>query len=363
MVVARSRNSIVGKPVVREPSFVRPLRQPVEPVGQCDVLSRLSSMPSWVEYRVGRTGEFLKHYGIRLEGLLGGTEAEVREAIASSGCKVFLNEVWQLPPGPMASLARSFPEVTFIALNHGSPGMPGEASDPKRWIDLHIGFARLSRELPNCWYGTVMDTGCFPMPTGGKVVSLPNILSLPDGMEPLSNPREIPEGCALRVGIMGRFSVTKNWMGHFMAAGALAQETPINVIVSCPQQTGNIAPCLEWLDLCGVPWTRAPWQGWADYMRTMDCGIDVLFHASVCESFGSIPAEAMMLGIPVVGSEAIGFVPDSWKASIHDPGSVARVALDHVEHYGARSLEGAAIVREIADRNAEVFLKNISSFL
>jgi hypothetical protein len=324
----------------------------------CDVLSRLSAFPSWVEYRVGRLGAFLQEHGIRLQGLTTGAFDEIAAAIEQTGCRVFFNEVWQVPPPGVRRLALRFPKVTFISINHGSP-VTGEAM--AWWTRNHLGFAELSQALPNCWYGTVMPESRFPMPPGGKVVSLPNLVTLPDGWR--AGPVDRPIDHTPVVGIFGRHVPTKNWMAQTAAIVEMAKVRPVTALLSSPAPQDQMADYLRWLDLAGVPWTYVPWQGWESYLRTLRFGVDVLLHASICESFGSIPAESALLGRPVVGTSAIEFLPDHWRANPQDPGDIARVALDHLDHYADRSAEGVDVATRAAGANATALLTNLSRFL
>lgn len=325
----------------------------------CDVLSRLSAFPSWVEYRVGRLGAFLQEHGIRLQGLTTGTYDEIGAAIEQTGCRVFLNEVWQVPPPGVRRLAMRFPKVTFISINHGSP-VTGEAM--AWWTRNHLGFAELSRELPNCWYGTVMPESRFPMPPMGKVVSLPNLVTLPDGWRAESI-ADYPTDHVPVIGIFGRHVSTKNWMAQTSAIVEMAKSRDVTALLSSPAPQDQMADYLRWLDLAGVPWSYVPWQGWESYLRTLRFGVDVLLHASICESFGSIPAESALLGRPVVGTAAIEFLPDHWRANPQDPHDIARVALEHLTHYPERSAEGVLIARYAAQENAATLLANLSRFL
>ena len=62
--------------------------------------------------------------------------------------------------------------------------------------------------------------------------------------------------------------------------------------------------------------------------------MDLLIHPSYTESFSMVTADGVSQGIPVVGSYAIPWLPEIWKADSDDAIAIAEVGL-HLLNQGA----------------------------
>lgn len=82
-------------------------------------------------------------------------------------------------------------------------------------------------------------------------------------------------------------------------------------------------------ELCeGVPHlklVRTGWLSWPDVLRLTE-HMHLVLQPSFTESFNFVACEAVRMGVPVVGTDAIDWLPKRWQADGDDDGDVARVA-------------------------------------
>lgn len=328
-------------------------------VTELDVLSVLNPTASWVDYRKNRFGGFLRQSGISLECLTSRNGAEIAAVLQRCKTQVVLNEVWQIEPPVMRDLCARFPDTKFVALYHGSPTNIEFVRD---WPKQNLEFLKLSRDFGNAFYGHVMDEGRFlPIP-GAKVISLPNVLSLPAGV--VSRTRLAPNE-PLRVLIGGRNVFIKN-IGSQVAAAAVLQERlgiPVVVYLLSNSEREEFSHHFEYLEAFGIPFYYHNWSEWEAYVTWMSLGVDLSMCASLCESFGLIAAESMLLGVPVVGSYATEFIPEFWKANPQDPRSIAKIAFEIVSSYAFHSTVAVNVATEKGERNRAALLKNLATLL
>ncbi len=323
--------------------------------GRCEVLSLLGRfLSSWIEYRGARVGRFLGEHGIRHDYAAWEGPREMGAMVEETGARVVLNEVWQMTPQAVADLAARFPGVRWVNLNHGSPcNLP--MKDHRR--HLHAEFVQLSLERPNVFYGTVMAAERWPGIE--RLVSLPNLVMLPEGLK--SRRREIGERVC--VSMVGRMTLEKNWPGHMAAACVLAREVPLTVAVCTRESPDEMRGYLRLIEMAGADWFHIPWGDWEGYLTQISNAAHLCFQASLMESFNSVAAEHMLLGIPVVGSQAIEYLPRGWQANPQDPVDLCRVALDHLDLYETRAKTAGEIARRLSRNNAAAFLAGIEGLL
>ena len=83
------------------------------------------------------------------------------------------------------------------------------------------------------------------------------------------------------------------------------------------------------------------WCGWPEFRKTV-ADMDLLIHPSYTETFNMVSADGISQGIPVVGSEAISWLPKHWKADSDDALQIAEVGLRLLQsgaHAGVKALE------------------------
>jgi glycosyltransferase involved in cell wall biosynthesis len=329
------------------------------PEGPVDVLSIINATASWVDYRANRFGGLLRRHGISHSCLTSRDEHVVAGVLRKTPARVVLNEVFQIDPWAVGHLAGLFPTTQFVNLNHGSPvslGIP-------RWMATHPQYMALAVERPNCHYGHVMEPGRFVGPPEAKIVSLPNVPTLPPRY---SAPDERHLGASRpHVLISGRNVEGKNLITQAMAAvilhGWLDNGIVVHFMSNCDE--GEHRPLLNLLRSHGIEAHYQTWAPWSAYMDWMAMTIDLSFCCSLTESFGLIACESMLMGIPVVGSHAIEFLPEAWKANPQNPVEIASMAMHHLNNYSSSSWQSARIARSVAKQNEVALIENLKSLL
>jgi len=327
-------------------------------VDSVDVLSVLNPTPNWVSYRDERFGGVLEHYGITHESFSGRKYKELEDLLRRCDVGVVLNETWQLSPTTTAKLADEFPNVQFVSLTHGSPVHIEYVGN---WGHWHLDFIKLSQEKPNCFYGHVMNDGRFPSPPGAKIVSIPNVAMLPKSVH--AKVREITG--KPRIMIAGRNVFIKNFTAQIAAAIFLNDvwDGGIEVSLMSNCQRSDMAHHIDFLGQFDIQTEFYCFDKWKNYLKLIDSSVDLMFAASLTESFGLIPVESMMMGIPVMGSYAVEFLPDTWQANPQDPASMADIAKGILESYSGCSMVGIAVADEVCEENEERLICSIGELL
>lgn len=320
--------------------------QPIAPAardggGRVDVLSILGVFPTWVACRGHRQRQFLASHGIRHGWTHAAHLGPLSREISDRNPRLVLNEVWRVDPGTMASLAARFPAIQFVALTHATPA----------WISTeraadHYAFLRLAREQSNCHYGTVMTVDRVVAPRGTKVVSLPNLCTIPQG---LSGREAGPP----TVSLVARDNQSiKQWGASIAAVEIAARRIPdLHVLVGAPALRDGAAPHLDHLQEIGIPTIRAGWGSWRSYLSTVARHVDVHLTATLSESFCLVPLEHCLLGRPVVGTPAIEWLPGRWQRNPQDPADLASTLVSHFEDYSAAAAKAIGVARNVAEKN------------
>ena len=329
------------------------MRRGYRVIRDCDVLSLLNGFNTWAEYRHRRVSRLLRSHGIKSDAMLDGRKLiEIEKALQTSGARVLLNECWIATPEVIATLATRFPQVQFVNLSHAGPSnfVPHIGYEEK-----HLEFMLMAAQFPNVWYGTVMDS--MTRPPQSKVIVLPNTLEDP-GID--SPPRE--PGMPLRLSLVARACVWKNWPAMTQAIEIVARQTPVTVGVGTPEPK-LMMPFRHQMELAGATTWDIPWGDWRTYQQMIAHGVDIGVQVSLAESFNSVAAEHMLLGKPVVGSSVIKYLPTTWQADPGDPGDIAAVILNlahRLDYFREISRE---IALDIGRTNERTFVKNLTKLL
>ena len=329
------------------------MRRGYRVIRDCDVLSLLNGFNTWAEYRHRRVSKLLRSHGIKFDAMLDGRkQIEIEKALQTSGARVLLNECWIAKPEVIASLASKFPGVQFVNLSHAGPSnfVPHIGYEEK-----HLEFMLMAAQFPNVWYGTVMDS--MVRPPQAKVIELPNTLE-----NPFIDPPRRDHSMPLRLSIVARACVWKNWPAMIQGIEIVARRIPVIVGIGTPDPD-PVEPFRRQLELAGASTWRIPWGDWRTYQGMIAHGVDIGIQVSLAESFNSVAAEHMLLGKPVVGSSVITYLPKTWQADTGDPGDIARVILNHSHNLDAKAEIAQDIARELARRNERTFVKNLTKLL
>jgi len=168
----------------------------------------------------------------------------------------------------------------------------------------------------------------------------------------------------IRIGVAGRPCYSKNFAVSAIALMALGNQMPIHVFVwSAPQAPPHLSAHTECFAQLGTRVTYMPWtHDFRDMIRGVD--IDLGFCASTTESFGYVPLDFLSLGLPVVGSTAIRFLPRKWQATDEgDPVEMCHTIMRCLSEYGESRKTARTAFKNVTSRNRAIACKTIESVL
>jgi hypothetical protein len=236
---------------------------------------------------------------------------------------VILSAPWILTDD-IARMANEFPDVQFVIVSHSCVGFL--SADPHA-IRLLRETADLQLATHNVFVGgnSRKFTDWAREAWGVNAVCLPNLYNLTE-----SFPRRSRwGGTALRLGLFGANRPLKNLLSAVAATVELVArlKLPTALYVSSGRTEGGSFRALdemtEDIPLLTVHQTGwLPWPRFRRLVRTMDLVLQV----SYTESFNVVTADAIAEGVPVVGSDAIEWLPEHWQARADEPRDITAVA-------------------------------------
>ncbi len=239
---------------------------------------------------------------------------------------VVISAPW-LPTAQLAQIANLFHQVDFTVVSHSNVGflqadprgitLLREGADLQTGtINFHIGSN--SRRFIDWWH----DVYRQPMRWH------PNMYDLTTSN---SDPQEWHRGSVLRIGSFGAVRPLKN----LLTAGAAALEissrlkADLEFHISSGRAEGGGDTILRGLEAMyeQLPNAEIVHDGWASWpaFRRLVRNMHLLIQPSYTESFSMVSADGIAEGVPVVGSDAIDWLPPSWVASNDDANDIADV--------------------------------------
>ena len=242
---------------------------------------------------------------------------------------VVISAPW-LPIAAVAALANTYHQVQFAVSSHSNVGFlqadPGGLTLLREIADLQTGtinvhIAANSRKFISWWQRVYTQPAWW----------LPNLYELTTAE---FIPQVYQRGSVLRIGSFGAIRPLKN----LLTAGAAALEVAtrlqadLEFHVSAGRAEGGGDTVLRGLNamFAGLPNAKIvfdTWQSWPAFLRTvrsMHLGVQ----PSYTESFSMVTADFIGQGVPVVGSDAIDWLPERWIASNDNANDIAAVGLD-----------------------------------
>ncbi len=239
---------------------------------------------------------------------------------------VVISAPW-LPTAELADLASLFHQIDFSVVSHSNVGflqadprgitLLREVADLQTGtINVHIGAN--SRRFIEWW----QDVYRQPMRW------FPNMYDLTTS---ITNTQEWHRGSVLRIGSFGAVRPLKN----LLTAGAAALEiasrlkADLEFHISAGRAEGGGDTILRSLvamyaQLPNAGIVHDGWASWSSFRRLVR-NMHLLIQPSYTESFSMVSADAIAEGVPVVGSDAIDWLPPSWIASNDDPNHITNV--------------------------------------
>lgn len=230
----------------------------------------------------------------------------------------------------MLNLMATFPNVQWLVRAHSQIGFlqvePGAIAIMRDLMLVQDDSLNLTVAANNAKLAEI-----FENIYQGRVLHLPNLYDLERPVQKLA------EGHHHRKLVIGSFGALRLLKNHITGAAAsliIAKrrrsdlEFWINVGREESAGCRDVLPALRNM-FRGLPWAKLvehPWESWAAFRRTVSY-MDLLMQPSFTETFNITAADAVSEGVPVVGSEAIEWLPEPWQARPDDADNVARIGM------------------------------------
>ena len=298
--------------------------------------------PEWITLRGDLYASELRKLGLSSDSVqvADASTKSAGQAISNSNPRVFVNHAFFFSWRVIAELAAAFPKTNFLTVNHSSQA---DLARHPRWLGDHSHFAELAQQRKNVFLGTV-DSRNFLASCGlDRCLWVPNLVNWP--RFPSSHHIKTDRPVA---SIVGRFDPNKA-MPHAILAAAISGRVDLLFIV----KNGRRDQLADYCQALRVSHEFANWSTWNEYCRTLFEKVTVGFQPSFSESFNYVSIEHLAMGIPVIGSPTIKFLPPAWQADPDDPRDIAKkldAILDDYEHASKKAVRVAADVQR---RNRE----------
>lgn len=315
-----------------------------------DILIALTeTFPSWFEQRgkrVQKSCDLLSSSQISAEytferGL------SLIEIIENRKPKVVFNELIHIDLPTMEVLVKRFPKVQFVTIFHHAPSFPLFGL---QLVTKAMQFEDLAKRFKNAHVASVMPKGFFQ----DIYLELPNLIT----------PREVSRrDCSdFVVSIICRTAELKNISGQIFGVCEFKKREDIALVIVTDKHH-----LIHWdtfrLTELGIPFRMLPWQPWHIYLDLVDNCVDVGLQCSLTESFNLVAAEHMQMGKPVLGSNAIDFLPKAWQAVPHDKRDFAEKLLRIKHNLPMARKQAREIAVGVRERNNAVFLQTVDWLL
>jgi hypothetical protein len=250
---------------------------------------------------------------------------------------VVIEAPW-IPVDIIAGALRDLPQIHFLVRAHSQIGFlqvePGAVTNLRDLMlmqdgELNLTVAANSSRLSDIYENVYQ----------GRCLHLPNLYDLE---RPRTKLAQAHTHRRLVIGSFGALRLLKNHTTSAAAALIIAKrrrcdlEFWINVGREETSGGKDVLPTLRNMFL-GLPWARLveqPWEPWAGFRRIIS-SMDLLMQPSFTETFNITAADAVAEGVPVVGGDAIEWLPEEWKARPDDAHNVARIGMALLSDPGA----------------------------
>jgi hypothetical protein len=229
--------------------------------------------------------------------------------------------------GNMANLMQAHPHVHFICRNHSQIGFlqveAGAIKMIRDYFHLQDGALNFTFSANNARFCDYAEKAYR-----GRCEYLPNLydLSRVDRKPPHCH----QHGAPLRISSFGSLRLLKNHTTAVAAAQLIARSrnSGLDFYVSTNREEhgrGVLQAIRNMLvGLPGVRLIENGWQSWSEFRHTV-AHMDLCLQPSFTETFNIVSADACAEGVPVVGSDAIEWLPRHWQADVDSAEDIARV--------------------------------------
>lgn len=273
----------------------------------------------------------------------------VRELIKTVKPRLVINRSFCVGCDVVRTMAARYPKVNWVTINHSSQA---HLLTQHYLLSAQCNFIRLAREFSNCWYASPDERNHLALATGcERIIYLPNNVDLPP--EPTSR----TPGSPAIVSLVGRRDVVKNWPTQIIAAGIANKTVPLQLLFVTQ---GNASDFEDMAADVGVESVSVGWTDQSKYLDLLRDHVDVALQASLSDSFNYVATDHLGLGIPVVGSPTIRYLPREWQADPNDAKDISTVLLLHIYNWKERSQQARAIAEDVSAVNRVNFNKAIT---
>ena len=312
---------------------------------RCDVLNCYPPIdnPEWIKIRGDVYAAELRTAGLDAQSVgVSSKDAEAAgEVISKYNPRVFCNHAFFFPWKVTAELAQVFPKTNFLTINHCSQA--DLARSPK-WMREQAHCVQLAQDHKNCFMG-VVDSRNFLKHCGlERCITVPNLVRWPN--QPATHrPKTDRPVCS----IVGRFDPNKAII-HSILAAAINGRVDLLFILKKPPR-GQLE---DFCESVGVQYDFAPWSSWDDYLKIVSEKVSICFQPSFTESFNYVSVEHMALGIPVVGSPTVKFLPPAWQSNPDDPIDMSNTLDALLDDYETQSKLAVDLAGKVKKQNYDV---------
>jgi hypothetical protein len=307
--------------------------------------------PGWLETRGDLVGNFLEENGRSafVVGMNASSEADLREVLKTLRPRLLINRAFFIKQEMIENAAAKFKRTRFLTVNHSSYAY---TQDNDGSVREQAAAIELAARRENCFLAHVDERDVLGLMGLRRCLYFPNVVTTPE-VEP--KPLESLERPL--VSICGRWNLVKNQIQQMIAIKLVGDARALLVMKGRENLQEITAKSI------GLEYELQPWQNWREWHRTINERVAVGMQASFSESFNYVALEHLQLGRPVVGSSAVRYLPDSWKADPDSPHDMARVLDNHLANYSERSEQAKAIAEKVKTRNNTAFLETIGRLL
>ena len=309
---------------------------------RCDVLNCYPPLddPEWIKIRGDVYAAELRTAGLKAlsVGVHSKTSKAAGAAIADHNPRVFVNHAFFFGWEVIAELAEIFPKTTFLTINHSSQADLIRAPD---WLSEHAHSVELAQRRENVFVASV-DPRNFMSRCGlERCLWVPNLVRWPrwPASHKLKSDRPVAS-------IIGRHDPNKA-IPHSIIAASINGRVDLLFMLKNPRRD----QLEDYCESLRVSCEFAPWSSWEDYTKTLFERVSVGFQPSFSESFNYVSVEQMALGIPVIGSPTIQFLPPEWQANPDDPLDIAEKLDTILDDYETQSRRAVDIAAEVKKKN------------
>jgi glycosyltransferase involved in cell wall biosynthesis len=252
--------------------------------------------------------------------------AAQRSTPATPISHVIISAPW-IPTDQLAAIASLFHQVDFTVVSHSNIGFlqadPNGLTLLRQVADLQTGTINIhiganSQKFISWWQEVYQE----PMRW------LPNMYAISTAQ---FTAQSFQGGHPLRIGSFGAVRPLKNLLTAGAAALEIANrvQSDLEFNISSGRAEGGGDTILKGLaamfsDLPNARIVYNNWASWPAFQRTVR-NMDLVLMPSYTESFSMVTGDAIGQGVPVVGSDAIDWLPRRWIASNDDANDIADV--------------------------------------